>query len=174
MNSWTLSPYDQTELDLKVELRSKGDKNEDVGLYFTLDDPKNTVIWPRLSSRPKRVKLLWESTCFEFFGLLSEDGAYEEWNFSPSGDWNHFHFESYRYPKKLKEAATRRPSIHSQKIKGKKEIRISFPRKEWIKINLCSILYDTEGRSHYFAMTHNKNSPPDFHNFENFTPVSVF
>src|SRR5262245_25400551 len=48
---------------------------------------------PRL---PTKVDGLWRHTCFEAFVSVPGDSAYQEFNFSPSGEWAGYHFREYR------------------------------------------------------------------------------
>lgn len=45
---------------------------------------------------PKRTEGLWEHTCFELFLMEPASGTYFEFNFSPSGQWAAYRFDSYR------------------------------------------------------------------------------
>jgi hypothetical protein len=57
---------------------------------------------------PERTDGLWETTCFELF-LLYSDGGYIEFNFSPSGQWAAYRFDSYREGRRPLDVA--RPRI---------------------------------------------------------------
>ncbi len=54
------------------------------------------VIIPPLSRQPSRRGGLWQETCCEIFMKTAESPEYWEFNLSPSGDWNVYHFTSYR------------------------------------------------------------------------------
>ena len=45
---------------------------------------------------PQRTVGLWEHTCFELFLMDPSSGSYFEFNFSPSGEWAAYRFDSYR------------------------------------------------------------------------------
>lgn len=63
--------------------------------YKLLGDLKKVVI-PPLSQTPRRKDELWENTCFEFFVGIKDAPEYWEFNLSPAGHWNVYHFDDYR------------------------------------------------------------------------------
>ena len=60
---------------------------------------------------PGRADGLWRSTCFELFLLDPATGGYREFNFSPSGEWAAYEFDSYR--ESMRALATKTPQITS-------------------------------------------------------------
>ena len=63
-------------------------------LSYTLTGDINALVLPA-KSEPGRADDLWQTTCFELF-LRGEGAAYREYNFSPSGEWAAYAFDSYR------------------------------------------------------------------------------
>ncbi|MDB9373928.1 DOMON-like domain-containing protein [Nodularia sphaerocarpa] len=63
--------------------------------YQLLGDLKQVVISP-ISDTPVRSHELWENTCFEFFLGIKDAAEYWEFNLSPAGHWNVYHFDGYR------------------------------------------------------------------------------
>ena len=65
-------------------------------VQYTLTGPLKELVIPGRSDRPLRKNNLWEETCLELF--LAPDNAdhYWEFNCSPAGHWNIYHFRSYR------------------------------------------------------------------------------
>ena len=59
------------------------------------------MIIPKLNSSKSRTDKLWEETCFELFLGVGREQAkdlrYREFNLSPSGAWNSFTLQGYRY-----------------------------------------------------------------------------
>src|ERR1700741_3862060 len=45
---------------------------------------------------PARTDELWRDTCFEVFLRAAGSSAYDEFNFSPSGQWAAYRFDHYR------------------------------------------------------------------------------
>lgn len=60
---------------------------------------------------PGRADGLWRSTCFELFLLDPVTGGYREFNFSPSGEWAAYEFDSYR--EGMRALAIKTPRITS-------------------------------------------------------------
>jgi hypothetical protein len=63
--------------------------------YQVRGDVKKVVI-PPLCNTPGRKDKLWENTCFEFFLGIKDTPEYWEFNLSPAGHWNVYHFDDYR------------------------------------------------------------------------------
>lgn len=111
---------------------------------------------------------LWEETCFEFFFAPLSMDCYIEINLTPSGDWNSFHFKSYR------EAPLREDSevvLEEFQLKQKSLFaRFALPNelsKNVLKANPTAIIAHLEGRRRFLAATHSK-AKPDFHDPETF------
>jgi len=62
-------------------------------------------------AEPARADGLWKTTCFELFLLDPDDGSYLEFNFSPSGQWAAYRFDSYR--EGMRPLEVQRPCIFS-------------------------------------------------------------
>ena len=110
---------------------------------------------------PQRADRLWQTTCFEaFVGLAS--GSYLEFNFSPSGAWAAYRFDSQR------------DGMHEEPAEV--EVRME-DGEEWIAVeaavkcdaltggaalSLTAVIEETGGRKSYWALAHSAG-PPDFH-----------
>jgi hypothetical protein len=86
----------------EIETRVRWTPGVTLALTYTL---KGEI--PRLRippSRPQRRRdRLWEHTCFEAFISLGESSAYQEFNFSPSGEWAAYAFKHYRHAASLED-----------------------------------------------------------------------
>jgi hypothetical protein len=161
MRSWELTPFEETSLSVKVNLRLE----QELELHFYVSDPESILSWPSKSSHPKRKQGLWEETCLELFCLNTSNHHYEEWNFSPSLDWNCFEFVSYRKPEILKETNTPAPTIEDGTSEvGPYLLKVKLPQPFGDQINLCAVLKEKNGNLHYFALKHDFEGKPDFHN----------
>ena len=67
-----------------------------LSLRYQLTGDLKQVVIPRLSDTPVRSHELWENTCFEFFLGVKDSAQYWEFNLSPAGHWNVYHFDGYR------------------------------------------------------------------------------
>ena len=64
-------------------------------LEFHIGVPPASLILPA-PAEPTRADELWKHTCCELFLLNPADNSYLEFNFSPSGQWAAYRFDSYR------------------------------------------------------------------------------
>ena len=114
-----------------------------------------------------RTDQLWQHTCFEAF--LSTDGAsYVELNFSPSGAWAAYRFESYRSAMAKAEVAA--PAIKAERLGQMLALHAEFdlgsvteldPWEDW-SVGLSAIIEEKDGSKSYWALAHPPGKP-DFH-----------
>src|SRR3989337_36218 len=83
------SPGAITAVDVYVTRALQG-----LMLSYSLSGDIDALVLPA-RSEPGRGDDLWQSTCFELF-LRGDGAAYREYNFSPSGEWAAYAFDSYR------------------------------------------------------------------------------
>lgn len=108
---------------------------------------------------------LWQATCFELFLRHPEDQAYCEFNFSPSGRWAAYAFESYR--EGMADYAMPHPPVcqvrrHAQILTMDIQIRSSvLPPRPW-QIGLSAVVVETDVAKSYWALAHPPGKP-DFH-----------
>lgn len=84
---------------LKISATSLRLTPQVIELEFRLEGALQSIRWGDSNSTlPQRKDELWKGTCFEAFLSLSTDPSepYYEINCSPHGDWNIYHFDSYR------------------------------------------------------------------------------
>lgn len=120
-----------------------------------------------------RADRLWEHTCFEAF--LQPEGApgYVELNLAPSGAWAAYGFDGYRSgmqaldvdPPDLRlkmgtDSVMLQARIHLAALPGLAAARA-------LRIGLCAVVEDAEGRRSYWALAHAPGAP-DFHGAEVF------
>lgn len=66
-----------------------------IGVEFTLSGDLNALRIPP-PGPGGRAEALWRHTCFEAFVRREDVPGYLEFNFSPSGAWQAYHFSGYR------------------------------------------------------------------------------
>ena len=180
----TLKPFDKATappLAIHCRIRRIG-QTERIGksrlvLEFEIagsPDPENLsrVALPKRSTIPARRDNLWEHTCFEaFIGGLVEDGVtpakdYREFNFSPSGDWNAYHFDDYRSGMRPEPAFSRfetRIETSPRHVRFCVEIPLSaFVPSKTLEIGISAVIEAQDGSKTYWALAH-KGERPDFH-----------
>jgi hypothetical protein len=112
---------------------------------------------------PRRADGLWRHTCFEAFLKRPEAAGYQEFNFSPSGDWAAYRFEAYREGMALADVDA--PScvwrIGPQGLEL--EVRIKpGGLAEDSRLGLSAVIEAKNGGLSYWALAHPPGKP-DFH-----------
>ena len=119
---------------------------------------------PSVASRPARKDFLWEHTCFEIFLSETSQSRYEEWNLSPSGDWAHYEFESYR------KASSTVNELEAYEIawmplspqEAQLVATLPVSQKGALDLGLSAVLELRSGQKTYWALGH-PQAKPDFH-----------
>lgn len=116
---------------------------------------------------------LWQHTCCEVF-IAEADGAYREFNFSPSGEWAAYRFSAYR-ERDPAFAPAAAPQIEMQA--GIDTFRLTvrlapnaLPDARALRLGLSAVLETADGRKTYWALAH-AASQPDFHRPESFVLI---
>ena len=98
---------------------------------------------------PARTHGLWERTCFELFLRQADSDSYYEFNFSPSGEWAAFGFDSYRSG--MAEIAVATPLIIST---DRQQFELAMGR------HLTDLGMDPESASSLAAMKNGPSAAP--------------
>lgn len=120
---------------------------------------------------------LWEHTCFEAFISVHGEGAYREFNFSPSGQWATYDFSTYRQRRHAFPLAAA-PQITSRLYGGRIELEVvlSAPllppgaAAATVDIGLSAVVEAADlvdGSHSYWALYH-PSDLPDFHHRDAF------
>ena len=140
--------------------------------YVLEADPERIRI-PAAAVHPGRTDRLWAHTCFEAFVGLPQSTSYLELNFSPSGEWAAYRFDSYREgmcPAGLDAAPRLALRWEASRLELRVEVHLSgteltgSPR---LRIALSTVVEDREGRLSYWALRHAPGGP-DFHHPDSF------
>ncbi|MBW7930702.1 MAG: DOMON-like domain-containing protein [Gammaproteobacteria bacterium] len=108
---------------------------------------------------------LWRHACFEAFIGSPGTTAYQEFNFSPSGDWAAYRFSGHRRDMERLDLAMP-PLMRWQRAPGQLQLTVSLPA--WplpsrpLRIALCAVVETTAGAMGYWALRHPPGAP-DFH-----------
>lgn len=134
-----------------------------------------------------RTDELWAHTCFEVFVGFARSPRYLELNFSPSGQWAAYRFESYRQGR-VAAALDALPRLALSRSEGRLELqaevslggllRLRGPFAEAsadrrLRIGLSAVVEDQEGRLSYWALRHPPGRP-DFHHPHGFSLALEF
>jgi hypothetical protein len=120
------------------------------------------VVLPAAAAR-MRANNLWRTTCFELFLRGQHPTAYQEWNFSPSGQWAAYDFRAYR--EGMANAQTVgdpniEAVIHADRLVL--DVRLSLNLLEqpyWF--GLSAVIEERRVGKSYWG--HHSSSEPDFH-----------
>jgi hypothetical protein len=149
--------------------------------YLLEADPEQIRIPPPVMEAG-RADNLWVHTCFEAFVGLNESPHYLELNFSASGQWAAYRFESYRQgmaPAALQEAPRVALRRGERRLELVAEVSLSGAshwldpggkvahRSRW-RLALSTVVEDRQGRLSYWALRHPPGRP-DFHHPDTFS-----
>ncbi|MGQ0653992.1 MAG: DOMON-like domain-containing protein [Betaproteobacteria bacterium] len=110
----------------------------------------------------RRVDGLWRHTCCELFVSWKGSAAYQEFNFSPSGEWAAYAFDSYRKPGGNLDLEPRMEVRRTDVFELDAEILATGT-----DIGVCAVIEDTDGALSYWALRHPAGKP-DFHHRDAF------
>jgi hypothetical protein len=140
--------------------------------YVLEADPEHVRV-PACLADAGRADKLWTHTCFEAFVGRPHSPGYLELNFSPSGEWAAYRFESYREGM-LAAALDAAPRLalrrSGPRLELQAEVRLSgtdVTGSRRLRIALSAVVEDGEGRLSYWALRHAPGRP-DFHHPDSF------
>ena len=109
---------------------------------------------------PARADGLWRHTCFELFVATPGEPAYQEFNFSPSGEWAAYRFAGYRDGGAVLDCPA--PEIRTAE-EGALEVQAELPCPPGaLRIGVSAVVEDDAGGLAYWALRH-PAAKPDFH-----------
>lgn len=148
-----------------IEVRVCWHQEGTLALTYTLTGNCTRLQIPP-SRPPARDHQLWRHTCLEAFISIQGDLAYQEWNFSPSGEWAVYRFRSYRDRLLLRdEEPTPAVRVHNAKKRLNLDARICLPHRFTLyplQLALSAVIEDDHGILSYWALKHPLGKP-DFH-----------
>lgn len=115
---------------------------------------------------------LWRHTCCELFIAVGHGTEYEEFNFSPSGQWAHYRFNAYR-ERDFDFTPATAPLIHWQALADAYQLDVTLsadqlPASPSLQLGLSAVIEAGDGSKHYWALKHCA-AQPDFHHRQSFT-----
>jgi hypothetical protein len=146
-------------------------------LIYCLQGPIAQLRIPPPVATPGAADGLWQQTCFEWFVAEPDQAAYQEFNFSPSGDWAAYRFERERVRNPAAEATAPAacPRITVAHTAQALQLQVWLPLSALPPLNprgwqlgLSAVLQDHDGRLSYWALHHPKPQP-DFHHRSGWT-----
>lgn len=135
-----------------------------VRLVFMATGELHRVRIPLPVAHPAQTDGLWQHTCFEAFVAAPQGAGYQEFNFSPSGQWARYAFKAER-ERDLQGAALEAPemtvSTSSAKLLLSAQITAepTWASTAW---GLSAVIELDDGSLSYWAL-HHPAAHPDFH-----------
>jgi len=171
--------------DLKRHPQSKGAKDHQVKAKVSRHAGTQLKLNFEVSGDLEQLKIprfqkicpgdrLWEQTCFEVFVRSTSETAYNEFNFSPSGEWAAYAFDDYRAGMRPLEGLDV-ASLNTQTNSGRFRLALtmdlktahSLPANETWWMSISTVLEQKDGGKSYWALTHPSDTP-DFHHSDCF------
>ncbi|MEM1370285.1 MAG: DOMON-like domain-containing protein [Cyanobacteria bacterium P01_H01_bin.15] len=172
MMLFSLNPFSpHTAPDITIEGTLNHHQSQLSLNYIITGNLKNLVL-PPSASTPERKDELWQTTCFEFFLGIPDSETYWEFNLSPAGHWNVYHFTGYRsgmQPERRLNSLPFTVKATSEQLTldlelGLEEIALGNCTLE---IAITTVLSSLTGNLSYWALAH-PSSQADFHDRRGF------
>ena len=124
------------------------------------------------SNTPARQHQLWEETCFEFFLGIKNSEEYWEFNLSPAGQWNVYHFDGYRQGMEEELAFSTLPfTFENQADRLTLALEVDLDKivaeEQLLEVAITTVIKQINGEVSYWALTH-RGAEADFHLRESF------
>ena len=122
----------------------------------------------------QRVAGLWQHSCLEAFLQADGSDAYFEFNFSPSGAWAAYRFNSRRADRTVPELTAPHLVIRHRPYGMTLTVRLSYEglpemaNATTLCAGLAAVVEDRQGGLSYWALAH-RAARPDFHDPATFT-----
>lgn len=164
MQNYRLTPHpDHPPVQAKsVSMRRIDFEDGRTMLRYRVDGCGSLVVPPFAGKG--RADDLWQTTCFELFLGGADGGPYLEFNFSPSGRWAAYFFETYREGRTEPELALQ-PDIDIQQGDEILVLTVYLATSDLAgapRTGVSAVLEETGGRKSFWALSH-PDGKPDFH-----------
>jgi hypothetical protein len=170
-----LVPYDTLRMASASQTKVRLHRRQEgaLTLSYTLRTEMLHVRVPP-SRAPGRADGLWNHTCFEAFIAAAGARGYYELNFSPSGQWAVYGFDSYRKGMSPIDVNTP-PELVVHRGDDRLELDATIILDELsalqsartLKLALTAVVEDDSGTLSYWALKHGPDKP-DFHHPDGF------
>ncbi len=137
--------------------------SQQLQLTYRLIGDLAALLIPGVSDNPAATACLWQHTCFELFFRVPDAETYEEYNFSPSLNWDHYQFGAYRQPADHTFKRAPQLAVLSHDA-GQLTLQALVPlsAEGALDLSLTAIIEDINGDKTYWALAHPADKP-DFH-----------
>jgi hypothetical protein len=141
-------------------------------ICYVLRGALGGLIIPAMRNKRLRERELWNGTCCEFFLAIEGSPQYWEFNLSPSGSWNVYHFDNYRQGMKEERAFASipfevSPATDSLVLGLTFHLGTIMRVDRALELAVCAVMQQRDGMLTYWALVH-PCPQPDFHRRESF------
>jgi hypothetical protein len=160
------------DLEISGQVNRSG---QQLFLSYQIAGLLDTLEIPSTSNRPSREHNLWQTTCFECFLGAVGSTSYWEFNLSPCGDWNVYHFDDYRLGMREEAKIATLPyqvtyDAAAVKLDLPLDLSLLTPPEQPLQLAITAVIKTTEqygGSISYWALAHTA-AQPDFHQRNSF------
>ena len=173
MSILILQPFATDTAPKGVSITANVSRNANMlAVQFSLADLQSSVMIQPCATAPARRDNLWQATCFEFFLSQKNSPAYWEFNLSPSGDWNIYHFNAYRQGLREEKAFSVLPfsveqSANYLALSLSIDLSPIVASEKSVDLGITAVIQTKRGDISYWALNH-CGDKPDFHLRESF------
>lgn len=137
----------------------------DLVVQYRLRGQLDALRWPAMGAGGE-ADGLWRHTCLELFIAPEHGSAYQEFNFSPAGQWAHYAFAAERQ-RTDRAPSARAPLLDMRRTDSGYELvavidRTNLPTTRVLCIGLSAVLESLDGHISHWAL-HHPADKPDFH-----------
>ncbi|MFZ2958078.1 MAG: DOMON-like domain-containing protein [Candidatus Ozemobacteraceae bacterium] len=178
MKSFSLHAFSTPGISLPFKIEGTIAREAQVlRIHYSLIGPLTELEIEAPGIVQERQDKLWEKTCFEFFLGPRGSAQYWEFNLSPNGNWNAYHFQEYRKGMQQEPAFSslpfqfRRESSEVQ-LELKVDLNFIIPPEQALEVGISAILKfakksafsspSNKSGETFWALVH-PGKEPDFH-----------
>ena len=148
-------------------------RGQTIIIHYELRGELAAVALPPPAGIPARRPGLWQETCFEVFLGTKNSPQYWEFNLSPAGHWNVYHFADYRQGMAEEVAFASLPfSVQRQPDSMLLILEVDLtkiiPADQPLEIGISAVIKLREGEATYWALSH-PGPQADFHRRDSFS-----
>lgn len=171
--SFSLEPFhpviDPTDLRLTGNISSNANI---IAIDYEIRGGFSDIVIPPSAEIPARKDALWEETCFEFFIGVKNADQYWEFNLSPAGHWNVYHFTAYREGMEEEPVFSSLPFCvlnngDSLSLSLEIDLGTIVTAGQALTAGISAVVKARDGAVSYWALIH-PGPEPDFHLRESF------
>lgn len=161
--SASLQLFNENSVEFIYNVRSRAQKNSSDENQSD-ENPDGSA--KKLTSLDRKHDL-WKKNCFEAFLSFQSEEPYLEFNFSPEGFWNVYHFDSYRTGMKefteIQEVTVKKNQ--TKKDQDNYHFIVSFDLREGLWLASLNAVYGPRNTYDHWALKKIEGQP-DFHRKE--------